>query len=84
MEKREKERSEKSLLKLEQRIKDAEKLGFKLKYSKIFSLASQYAKDSRHYFEKEDFFTSFGCSDYAYGLIDALLILEGKKGEFPE
>jgi hypothetical protein len=84
MEKREKERSEKSLLKLEQRLKDAEKLGLKTRYSRIFSLASQYARDSRHYFEKGDFFSSFGCSDYAYGLIDALLIFEGKKEDFPE
>lgn len=65
-------------------MQEAEKLGYKTKYPKIFSLASQYAKDSRHYFEKGDFFTSFGCSDYAYGLIDALLILEGKKEEHPE
>lgn len=78
------ERARKSLEKLEARLKDAESLGFSWKYPEIFQLASQYAKDSRHYLGKGDNFTSFGCSDYAYGLIDALLILEGKKGDFPE
>jgi len=74
-----KERAQKSLEKLETRIADAKKLGFAGKYPKIFALAVQYTHDSRHYFEQNDSFTSFGCSDYAYGLIDALLILEGKK-----
>ena len=78
------ERAEKSLQKLETRLKDARMLGFEGRYPEIFQLASQYAHDSRHYLEQGDAFTSFGCSDYAYGLIDALLILEGKKGEFPE
>jgi hypothetical protein len=76
-------RARKSLEKLEARIKDAEALGFSQKYPEIFGLASQYASDSRHYLEKGDSFSSFGCSDYAYGLIDALLILEGRKGDFP-
>ncbi|MBN2122411.1 DUF357 domain-containing protein [Candidatus Micrarchaeota archaeon] len=80
----ESERARKSLEKLESRMEDARSLGFEGKYPQVFSLASQYAKDSRHYFSKQDYFTSFGCSDYAYGLLDALLIIEGKKEEFPE
>jgi len=77
-------RAQKSLEKLEIRITDIRNLGFHKKYPEIFELASQYTKDSRHYFEKGDYFSSFGCSDYAYGLLDAILIIEGKKGEFPE
>lgn len=80
----ERERSQRSLEKLEARMKDAARLGYNKKYPGVFSLASQYARDSRHYFEKKDYFSSFGCSDYAYGLIDALLILEGRKEEFPQ
>lgn len=80
----ESERAKKSLEKLEIRMEDARKLGFAEKYPQVFDLASQYAKDSRHYFSRGDYFTSFGCSDYAYGLIDALLIIEGRKEEFPE
>ena len=78
------ERAKKSLDKLEVRLQDAKNLNFDKKYPQIFELASQYTKDSRHYFEEGDVFTSFGCSDYAYGLIDALLIIEGKKEEYPE
>ena len=78
------ERAQKSLEKLEARLKDIQNLGFSEKYPEIFELASQYTKDSRHYLEKGDYFSSFGCSDYAYGLLDAILIIEGKKGEFPE
>ncbi|MEM4272091.1 MAG: DUF357 domain-containing protein [Candidatus Bilamarchaeaceae archaeon] len=80
----EKKRSEKGLLALERRLKDAESLGLNEKYAAIFSLASQYARESRQYFERGDFFSSFGCSDYAYGLLDALLILEGKKEALSE
>jgi len=78
------ERAKKSLDKLEVRLQDAKNLNFDKKYPEIFELASQYTKDSRHYFEEGDAFTSFGCSDYAYGLIDALLIIEGKKEDYPE
>ncbi|MCP4647664.1 MAG: DUF357 domain-containing protein [bacterium] len=78
------ERAQKSLEKLEARLKDIQNLGLGQKYPEIFELASQYTKDSRHYLEKADHFSSFGCSDYAYGLLDAILIIEGKKGEFPE
>ncbi len=78
------ERAQKSLEKLETKLKDIQNLGFSEKYSEIFELASQYTKDSRHYLKKGDHFSSFGCSDYAYGLLDAILIIEGKKGEFPE
>jgi hypothetical protein len=80
----EKERAQRSLQKLQKRMEDARQLGFHEKFSEVFNLASDYATDSGHYFKKGDYFSSFGCSDYAYGLIDALLIIEGKKGEFPE
>lgn len=79
----ENERAQKSLQKLEKRINEARKLNFHKKYSEVFNLASDYTQDSRHFFEKGDYFSSFGCSDYAYGLIDALLIIEGKKDEYP-
>lgn len=78
------ERAQNSLEKLQKRLKDARELGFHKKYSDVFNLASDYAGDSRHFFEKEDYFSSFGCSDYAYGLIDALLIIEGRKDDYPE
>ncbi len=80
----EKERAQKSLEKLKKRIIEARELSFHKKYSEVFNLASDYTDDSKHYYEKGDYFSSFGCSDYAYGLIDALLIIEGKKEEYPD
>ena len=40
---------------------------------KILELASQYCEDSKYYLEKKDFFTAFGCVNYAHGLLDAII-----------
>ncbi len=40
---------------------------------KIIELATQYFEDSKYYLEKKDFFTAFGCINYAHGLLDALI-----------
>ena len=38
----------------------------------IFDMAHRYYNDARYYLEKEDYFTSFGCINYAHGLLDAI------------
>ena len=40
---------------------------------KIRELATQYFEDSKYYLEKKDFFTAFGCINYAHGLLDAII-----------
>ncbi len=40
---------------------------------KIIELATQYFEDSKYYLEKKDFFTAFGCINYAHGLLDAMI-----------
>jgi hypothetical protein len=40
---------------------------------KIIELANQYFEDSKYYLEKKDYFTAFGCINYAHGLIDAII-----------
>lgn len=65
-----KERAQKSIEKLKLRLKELPAVSEK--YSYLYDLAIQYYNDSIHYFEKEDYFTSFGCSDYAYGILDSL------------
>ena len=40
---------------------------------KTFELAKQYYKDSRYYLEKKDYFTAFGCINYAHGLFDSII-----------
>lgn len=41
--------------------------------SKIIELASQYYEDTKYYLGKKDYFTSFGCINYAHGLLDAII-----------
>jgi hypothetical protein len=45
----------------------------------VFEKARAYLSDSKHFFEKEDYFSSFGASDYAYGLVEALIMIRGKR-----
>ena len=40
---------------------------------KTIELATQYFEDSKYYLEKKDFFTAFGCINYAHGLLDAII-----------
>jgi len=39
----------------------------------ITALACQYYEDAKYYYEKQDFFTAFGCINYAHGLLDAIV-----------
>jgi len=34
--------------------------------------AKRYYKDTKYYLEKGDYFTAFGCINYAHGLIDGI------------
>ena len=43
------------------------------KQKKTIELAKQYYSDSKYYLEKKDFFTAFGCINYAHGLLDAII-----------
>ncbi|MCD6512638.1 MAG: DUF357 domain-containing protein [Thermoplasmata archaeon] len=38
----------------------------------IKDMATRYYEDAKYYLAKNDFFTAFGCINYAHGLIDAL------------
>jgi hypothetical protein len=40
---------------------------------KIVELASQYYEDTKYYLEKKDYFTAFGCINYAHGLLDSVI-----------
>jgi len=43
-----------------------------LKDEEVVDMATRYYMDAKYYLSKEDFFTAFGCINYAHGLIDAL------------
>lgn len=40
--------------------------------ARIIELSKMYAKDSKSYLDKGDFYTSFSCISYAHGLLDAV------------
>jgi len=65
---------------LEERIKKDielfEKNIDKIRHKRIKDMALRYYEDAKYYLLKKDFPTSFGCINYAHGLIDA--ILKGK------
>jgi hypothetical protein len=75
----ERERAERSLSKLTVHLERS--AWIKEKHPSVFALAEQYAKDAGHFFRKGDYFSSFGASDYAYGLLDAVWMTE--KGGLP-
>ena len=77
----EKERAKKDIDKLDHAISEFKKLKLDAKYPQILEYAENYFSDSKHFFDSKDYFTSFGAANYAYGFIDAILILEGKKDE---
>lgn len=46
--------------------------------SGVLELAKQYASDALFFLKKGDLFTSWGCMNYAHGLLDALRKQQGK------
>ena len=66
----EKNRIEKDIKMFDEHIK---KIKQKNIDEKIIELACQYYSDSKYYHKKKDFFTAFGCINYAHGLLDAVL-----------
>ncbi len=75
------ERAQKDLDKLDRIIEIAQRLGLEDRYPSAFEYARNYGTDAKHFFEKKDYFSSFGAANYAYGYIDCILLLEGKKDE---
>lgn len=75
------ERARKDIDKLARILAVFRALGLDRKYPAVLEYAENYGKDARHFYEKGDYFTSFGAANYAYGFIDAVLVIEGKKDE---
>ncbi len=66
----EKTRIKKDIAMFEENIK---KTKTQKNQKKIIKIANQYFEDSKYYLEQKDFFTAFGCINYAHGLLDAIL-----------
>jgi hypothetical protein len=40
--------------------------------AEVVDLAKGYYEDTKYYLEKGDYFTAFGCINYAHGLLDGI------------
>ena len=69
----EKTRIEKDIVMFEENLPQLERKKLSLSQEKTVELAKQYYQDSKYYLKKEDFFTAFGCINYAHGLLDAII-----------
>ncbi len=69
----EKTRIQKDIVMFEENIKQLNQTTLTEKQKKIIELATQYYQDTKYYSQKKDYFTAFGCINYAHGLLDAIL-----------
>jgi len=69
----ERTRIKKDVVMFEENIEKIKDLDLSEAQLKTVELAGQYYDDSKYYLEKEDFFTSFGCINYAHGLLDSII-----------
>jgi uncharacterized protein len=69
----EKKRIEKDIVMFEENLPKLDNKKLIEKQKKTVELAKQYYKDSIYYLEKKDYFTAFGCINYAHGLLDAII-----------
>ena len=71
----EKTRIEKDIVMFEENLLKLDNKKFSKIKEKTVELAKQYYKDSKYYLEKKNYFTAFGCINYAHGLLDSILKL---------
>lgn len=69
----EKLRIEKDIVMFEENLQKIKKKHLEGNKNKIIELAKQYYQDSKYYLDKDDFYTAFGCINYAHGLLDSIL-----------
>ena len=69
----EKTRIKKDIVMFEENLQQISQNNINDQQKKILELATQYYEDAKHYFEKKDYFTAFGCINYGHGLLDAIL-----------
>ena len=69
----EKTRIEKDIVMFEENLPKLHNKKLSEAQEKTVELAKQYYKDSKYYLEKNDYFTAFGCINYAHGLLDSII-----------
>jgi len=69
----EKNRIEKDIIMFEENLLLLKDRNINKTQQKTIELAKQYYSDSKYYLEKNNYFTAFGCINYAHGLLDAII-----------
>ena len=68
-----KTRIEKDIVMFQENLTKIKNIKLNEKQESTLQLAKQYFEDSKYYFKKGDYFTAFGCINYAHGLLDAII-----------
>jgi hypothetical protein len=69
----EKTRIEKDISLFEKNHNKLKEKTLSISQKKTIELAKQYYEDAKYYKDKKDFFTAFGCINYAHGLLDSIV-----------
>jgi len=70
---KEKIRIKKDIEMFEENLTKIEERTLSFSQNKTIELAKQYHQDAKYYIKKKDFFTAFGCINYAHGLLDSII-----------
>jgi hypothetical protein len=73
----EEERIKKDIALFEESIVERDSLSLASDDEEVVDLAKRYYEDTKYYLEKGDYFTAFGCINYAHGLIDGIKKIKG-------
>jgi len=66
------ERIKKDIALFEEGMVELDSLSLATYEEKVVDQAKRYYEDTKYYLEKGDYFTAFGCINYAHGLIDGI------------
>ena len=66
------ERIKRDIALFERRVNELDSISFADNEAEVICHAKRYYKDTKYYLEKNDYFTAFGCINYAHGLIDGI------------
>ncbi len=66
------DRIKKDIALFEDSIAELDSLSLDGNEKEVVDNAKRYYEDTKYYLKKGDFFTAFGCINYAHGLVDGL------------
>ncbi|MCK4475370.1 MAG: DUF357 domain-containing protein [Methanophagales archaeon] len=72
------ERIKKDIALFEESMVELDSLSLASDEKEVIDLAKRYYEDTKYYLEKGDYFTAFGCINYAHGLLDGIKKREGE------